>query len=84
MDRASAIEKVKEVLLHEGCLSNEEIINLKLEQELVNDLGFDSLERIEFAMALEEEFMVEISDETIDEWRTVEDVVRWVEEQGDA
>lgn len=43
---------------------------------LSNDLGADSLEITEIAMALEEAFSIEISDSAIDDFMTVGDIVR--------
>ncbi|MGI9500205.1 MAG: acyl carrier protein [Geminicoccaceae bacterium] len=48
--------------------------SVKLSALLVDDLGADSLDAVELAMALEEHFDVDISDK-IDEARTVEDIV---------
>ncbi|HEY6292032.1 MAG TPA: acyl carrier protein [Terriglobia bacterium] len=46
---------------------------------LVEDLGADSLDLVELTMALEEEFSLEIPDEDCQKFRTVEDVVRYVQ-----
>lgn len=40
----------------------------------IRHLGLDSLDMIELAMAIEEEFGLMISDETIDSWETVGDI----------
>ena len=43
---------------------------------LVEDLGADSLDKIELMMDIEEEFKIpEISDEAREEWKTVQDVI---------
>lgn len=44
-------------------------------QKLGDDLGADSLDVAELAMALEEEFDIQIEDEHVAEWVTVDDVV---------
>ena len=44
----------------------------------VEELNADSLDLIEFGMALEDEFRVVISDEVIGQWRTVGDVLDWL------
>ncbi len=47
---------------------------------LVDDLGFDDLDRVELAIALENEFKLkEISDEDADQWKTVDGVVKFAE-----
>lgn len=38
-------------------------------------LGMDSIDEIEFVMALEEDFNIEIPDHEADKWETVADVV---------
>ena len=48
--------------------------------DLVEDLGFDSLDFVELAMALEEEFQImEITDEEMEPVKTVADVVELME-----
>ena len=44
------------------------------ESRLVEDLGMDSLDALEVAMALEEEFDVDISDDELATWETVADI----------
>ena len=41
----------------------------------VNDLNFDSLDVVEFAMELEDEFEVSISDDQVDKLQTIGDVI---------
>lgn len=48
---------------------------------LVNDLGLDSLDVLELAMALEEEFDIEIPDEELEPVATVGDFVRAVKKR---
>ena len=42
---------------------------------LKEDLGADSLGMLELTFALEEEFHIDISDEKVDEVKTVQDVI---------
>ncbi|ORE87815.1 acyl carrier protein [Aurantimonas sp. 22II-16-19i] len=46
---------------------------------LVETLGADSLDIVELAIALEDEFGVELDDETVEHVATVDDVVKAVE-----
>lgn len=46
---------------------------------LFEDLGLDSLEVVELAVALEDEFSIEISNEAAGAWATVADVAQCVE-----
>ncbi|BCG50215.1 acyl carrier protein [Ralstonia phage RP13] len=53
--------------------------DVKLEHKLVDDLGADSIEIIEVGMDIEDEFHMEIPDEDIEKWVTVQDVVTYIE-----
>ncbi|MGI5822845.1 MAG: acyl carrier protein [Dethiobacteria bacterium] len=44
------------------------------------DLDADSLDVVELVMALEEEFDFEISDETVENIKTVADIINYIEE----
>ena len=46
----------------------------------VDDLGADSLDIVELIMAFEEEFNIEIPDEKAEKIKTVEDVVKYIED----
>ena len=66
-----------------GCLDREEV---GLDSRLIHDLGFDSLDHIEFVMAIEEFCDLEIPDAESFEWLTVQDAVntvhRMINEEG--
>jgi acyl carrier protein len=49
--------------------------------ELAEDLGVDSVDAVEFALALEREFNVALPDEIIADVRTVQDVVDLVSQR---
>ena len=49
------------------------------DQSLLDDLAMDSLDRVDLAVTLEQEFDIKIDDEATDGWRTVADVVKTVE-----
>lgn len=51
-----------------------------LEAEFIQDLNADSLDMVELVMSLEEEFGIEISDEEVENIRTVGDAVDYIEE----
>ena len=50
------------------------------EAEFIQDLNADSLDMVELVMSLEEEFGIEISDEEVENIRTVGDVVDYINE----
>ena len=68
-------EKVKEILIEEMQVSPELITN---EAELANDLGVNSLELADLILLCEEKFDIEIKDEDINKFITVEDVVNYL------
>ena len=53
----------------------------KMESEFGNDLGADSLDRVELVMALEDAFEVEILDTDAEKFLKVSDVVAFLEEK---
>lgn len=53
--------------------------DVTLDADLRNDLDLDSLELVEAAMAIEEEFEIEVSSEDLEQYKTVGDVVRFAE-----
>ena len=69
-------EKVKQILVDNLNVSADEI---KPESELVNDLGINSLELADLVFNCEDEFGIEIDDKSIGSFKTVEDVVNYLE-----
>lgn len=69
-------EKVKEVLM-EAINVDEDMI--KLEANLKDDLGIDSLAAVELSLELETEFDVRIEDEELAKLVTVADIVNLLE-----
>ncbi len=65
------IDRIKE---HTGNIALEPIENIQLHSELINDLGLDSLDRVELAMELEKEFSISIPDIDIEEWNDIDDI----------
>ena len=49
------------------------------ESKLNDDLVFDSLDYDDLAVKLEKEFDIKIEDDVIDKWKTVQDVVDYVD-----
>ncbi len=56
--------------------------SVTLTSSLYNDLDMDSLDFVEFVMELEDEFNIEIDDESCAKWQTVQDVLDTVKEIG--
>ena len=69
-------ETLKNLLVEELQLDAEDI---KLESELANDLGINSIELADLIMLCEDKFGIEIQDDDIHKFVTVEDVVNYLE-----
>lgn len=70
-------EKVKEILVEDLQLSESDI---KMEAELISDLGINSLELADLILMCEEKFNIEIKDDDIHKFITVGDVVNYLTE----
>ncbi len=70
-------EKVKEVLVNDLSVNVEDI---KMESELINDLGINSLELADLILLCEEKFEIEVKDDDIHKFITVGDIVSYLEE----
>lgn len=66
------------VIKHIKATVDDASVNITPESNLVDDLRFDSLDRIELAMKIEEEFSIEVDDAAADSFQTVGDIVRCV------
>lgn len=70
------LEKVAEIIAKE---LNSKKENITMETRLVEDLGADSLDAVEIMFALEEEFGIEIDDDSARSIKTVGDLVNYIE-----
>ena len=71
-------ERVIEVLIDKLGINKLEI---KETQDIMNDLGCDSLDMAEIIMGIEEEFGLKIDDTEISEVKTVGDLIKKVEDK---
>ena len=69
-------EKVREILCDQLDLEPEDIT---LDTNIIEDLGADSLDLVNFVMSLEDEFDKEIPDEDVESIKTVGDIVSYIE-----
>ncbi|MBR5310147.1 MAG: acyl carrier protein [Oscillospiraceae bacterium] len=69
-------EKVREILCDQLEIDPDEIT---LDTDIISDLGADSLDLVDFVMSLESEFDKEISDEDLENIKTIGDVVSYIE-----
>ena len=68
-------EKFKNILVEELSIAEDDI---KLEAELVNDLGINSLELADLVLLCEERFDITIADDELNKFVTVGDVVDFI------
>ena len=70
-------DKIKEIIMEQLQVEESEIT---METNLRKDLSADSLDAVEIIMAIEDEFGIEIPDEEAETIQTVQDLVRFVED----
>lgn len=70
-------EKVREIICNQ--LELEEDI-VTMDAILLEDLGADSIDLADLVMTFEDEFDIEISDEALENIKTVSDIVKFIEE----
>lgn len=70
------LDQVKEIIVDALGCDEDAVV---LEASLKDDLEADSLDAVELIMAIEEEFDIEIPDETAQSMKTVKDIVDYIE-----
>ncbi|MBP9988601.1 MAG: acyl carrier protein [Ruminococcus sp.] len=73
----SVFEKLQEIIAEQLEIDADDIA---LTSELADDLGADSLDVVDLVMSIEDEFEIEVPDEALEEVRTVEDIVKYIED----
>lgn len=69
-------EEIKDILAQQLDLDPETI---ELTSSLAGDLGADSLDAIDIVMSLEDQYGIEVPDSVIENMKTVEDIVGFIE-----
>jgi acyl carrier protein len=69
-------EKVKQIIVDQLGV---EPADVTATSSFIDDLGADSLDRVELVMALEETFDIEIPDEAAEKIATVQDAVDYIQ-----
>ena len=77
METEEIFEKVKTVIVEQLGIDE---ASVRMDSSFLDALGADSLDIVEFIMALEEEFGIEIPDEDVEKIVTVKDVVEYISE----
>ena len=70
-------DKVKEIIASQLDIEEDKIT---LESSLTEDLGADSLDVVDLVMSFDDEFEVEIPDDSIESVKTVGDIVKFIED----
>lgn len=71
-------EKIRAALAEQLGIEEKEI---KMESRLVEDLNADSLDLVQLLMLMENEYGITFSDEEIVKIKTIEDIVKFMEEE---
>ena len=71
------LDQIKKILVETMDIEEEKIT---LDAKLKDDLNLDSLDSVELIMSAEEEFGIEIPDEDVMNFKTVNDFVNYIEE----
>lgn len=70
------LKKIAQIIKREMDLKDIEITR---ETKIIEDLGADSLDAVELIMTLEDEFGVTVSDEVAQNFKTVGDIIDFLE-----
>ena len=70
-------EKVRGIIAEQ--LDIEDVESIKLKTSIMDDLEADSLDAVEVMMDIEDEFDIEIPDEDTEEFKNIEDIVKYVQ-----
>jgi acyl carrier protein len=49
-------------------------------ESLLDDLGLDSLDKVEVVMALEDVININIEDEIAEKWETIQDIISYIDQ----
>jgi acyl carrier protein len=77
----AVMDKVKQIIIDQLSVEEGEVTPAA---SFVDDLGADSLDRVELIMALEEAFDLEIPDDQAEQIKTVQDAVDYIEKNSKA
>lgn len=73
-------EEVKEIISEQISVDKDSI---ELTSRLDDELNMDRLDMIDLAMTIEDQYAIEVPDEALDEMKTVEDIVIFIESHTD-
>lgn len=70
-------ERIREIICDQLDLEEDKVT---MDSDIMEDLEADSLDVVDLVMSIEDEFGLEVPDDQIENFRTVGDVVRYIEE----
>jgi acyl carrier protein len=74
----TTFDKVKEIVVEQLGVDDADV---NMDSTFIDDLGADSLDIVELIMAFEEEFNIEIPDESAEKIKTVRDAVEYIDKE---
>ena len=74
-------DEVREILAEQLDVDKDSI---EMNSKLAEDLGADSLDAIDIVMTIEDQYAIEVPDDNIENMKTVEDIVSFIESNTDA
>lgn len=69
-------DEIKDILAEQLDVNPDTI---EMSSDLSNDLGADSLDAIDIVMSIEDQYGIEVPDSVIENMKTVEDIVNFIE-----
>lgn len=72
-------EKIRALIAEQFSIENED--DITIQTSFIDDLNADSLDVVELIMALEEEFDIQISDDEVENIKSVGDIVNYISEK---
>jgi acyl carrier protein len=70
-------ERVREIICDQLDV-DEDLVTM--DSDILEDLEADSLDLVDLSMTLEDEFGIEVPDDQVEDFHTVGDIVRYIEE----
>ena len=70
-------ERIREIICDQLDLEEDKVT---MDSDIMEDFEEDSLDVVDLVMSIEDEFGLEVPDDQIENFRTVGDVVRYIEE----
>ena len=70
-------ERIREIICDQIDLEEDKVT---MDSDIMEDFEADSLDVVDLVMSIEDEFGLEVPDDQIENFRTVGDVVRYIEE----